>query len=346
MSNNEGQSGLKKTNRTEQSAIDVISEKPKSKLNALKRKKAIWAYIFLAPQIIVFFVFSAYPIIMSYVYSLYDWNGIGPLKDFVGLDNYIQLLSQPRFWNSFLVSIYYIIGTTILGVGFALILAIILNDSRLKGKGIYRTIYFLPVVTTTAIVGIIMGNIFGINGLVNEVLQTLNIINRPITWLTDGTLAVTVLIIIGSWKGLGINMVYWLAGLQSIPSDLYESAQLDGAGFWKTLRHVTLPLLKPMFAVIILLSLVGGINAFDLVKTLTNGGPNFATETLDLFIYNYAFSSQLGGGSVRMGYASAAGVLLGIFTFIISMMFGAASFSKDIAKLRGDKKKSKGGVKA
>ena len=316
-------------------------KKQKSGLNEQKRKKTIWAYVFLAPQIIVFFIFSAYPIIMSYIYSFYDWTGIGPLKNFVGFGNYTQLLTQPRFWNSALVSIYYIIGTTVLGVGVALILAIILNDQKLKGKGFYRTIYFLPVVTTTAIVGIIMGNIFGINGLVNQVLLLVNIIDKPIPWLTDATLAIIILIVIGSWKGLGINMIYWLAGLQSIPTELYEAAQLDGAGFWSTLRHVTLPLLKPMAAVIVLLSLVGGINAFDLVKTLTEGGPNFATETLDLFIYNFAFSSQHGGGAVRMGYASAAGVILGVFTFAISIVFGAASFGKDIVKIRKNKKTKK-----
>lgn len=316
-----------------------------SNIRTLKKRKTIWAYIFLAPQIIVFFIFSAYPIVMSYVYSFFEWSGIGPLNDFIGLGNYQQLLTSERFWNSAVVSIYYILGTTLLGVGGALILAIILNDQKLNGKGFYRAIYFLPVVTTTAIVGIIMGNIFGINGFFNQLLVNFNIVDQPIPWLTDPVLAVILLIVIGSWKGLGINMVYWLAGLQSIPNELYESAQLDGAGFWSTLRHITLPLLKPIAAVIILLSLVSGINAFDLVKTLTNGGPNFATETMDLFIYNYAFSSQLGGGQVRMGYASAAGVLLGLFTFVISMIFGAASFGKQIIKLRGNKKK-KAGVKA
>ncbi|UOQ50432.1 sugar ABC transporter permease [Gracilibacillus caseinilyticus] len=322
---------------------DKTTTKSKSNLRTLKKRKAIWAYIFLAPQIIVFFVFSAYPIVMSYVYSFYEWSGIGPLNDFVGLGNYQQLLTSERFWNSAVVSIYYILGTTVLGVGGALILAIILNDQKLKGKGFYRAIYFLPVVTTTAIVGIIMGNIFGINGFFNQFLLHVSIIDKPIPWLTDPLLAVILLIVIGSWKGLGINMVYWLAGLQSIPNELYESAQLDGAGFWATLRHITLPLLKPIAAVIILLSLVSGINAFDLVKTLTNGGPNFATETMDLLIYNFAFSSQLGGGQVRMGYASAAGVLLGIFTFVISMIFGAVSFGKQVTKFRVNKKK-KGGV--
>ncbi|GAF63492.1 ABC transporter permease protein [Bacillus sp. TS-2] len=309
--------------------------------SARKKRKTIWAYVFLAPQIIFFFVFSAYPIVMSYVYSFYDWTGIGPLKNFIGLDNYVQLLNSGRFWQSFEISLYYIFGTTVLGVGGALIIAIILNDSGMRGKSFYRTIYFLPVVTTTAIVGIIMANIFGINGLVNQVLQMLNITNSNIPWLSNGILALIILIVIGSWKGLGINMIYWLAGLQSIPNELYESAQLDGAGFWRTLRHITLPLLKPMLTVIILLSLVSGINAFDLVKTMTNGGPYHQTETLDLFIYNFAFSSDQVGGQTRMGYASAAGVLLGIFTFFISVIFGFSSYMKEIKTYLGKRKQQK-----
>src|SRR5699024_1568266 len=107
---------------------------------------------------------------------------------------------------------------------------------KLGGKGFYRAVYFLPVVTTTAIVGIIMGSIFGVSGFVNQLLMDFSIIDKPITWLTDPVLALIILIVVGSWKGLGINMVYWLAGLQSIPNELYESAQLDGAGFWSTLR--------------------------------------------------------------------------------------------------------------
>ncbi|MDQ0297999.1 multiple sugar transport system permease protein [Salibacterium salarium] len=331
-------------NPKQSDAFKEISDKKASKvkMSGRAKKRAIWAYIFLLPQVVFFFVLSAYPIIMSYVYSFYNWSGIGPLNDFIGFGNYKQLLSHPRFWQAFENSVYYIIGTTSIGVGVALILAIVLNDARLKGKGIYRTIYFLPVVTTTAIVGIIMNSIFGINGLVNEILTTFNLTNAPIPWLTDGALALLVLIIVGAWKGLGVNMVYWLAGLQSIPNELYESAQLDGAGFWQTLRHITLPLLKPMLAVIVLLSLVTGINAFDLVKTLTNGGPYYQTETLDLFIYNYAFSSEHAGGNTRMGYASATGVLLGIFTFVISLIYGMLSFRKEIKTFLENRKRKRG----
>lgn len=314
-------------------------------MSTRKKRITIWAYIFLAPQILFFFVFSAYPILMSYVYSFYNWSGIGPLSDFIGLGNYTQLLNSSRFWQSFEVTFYYIIGTTVLGVGAALILAIILNDTGMKGKSFYRTIYFLPVVTITAIVGVIMANIFGISGLVNQVLQALNVSDKAIPWLSNGALATITLIVIGSWKGLGINMIYWLAGLQSIPNELYESASLDGAGFWATLRYITMPLLKPMMAVIVLLALVSGVNAFDLVKTLTNGGPYHQTETLDLFIYNYAFDSEQTGGQTRMGYASAAGVLLGIFTFFLSVVYGIVSYSKEIRTFFAKRKQDKRGNK-
>ncbi|MGY4690970.1 carbohydrate ABC transporter permease [Salibacterium sp. K-3] len=292
-----------------------------SKTNLTKSRNR-WAVVFLMPQTIVFFGLSLYPIIMSYVYSFYSWDGASPLDDFVGLSNYVELFQTPRFWGSFLHTIYYVFGITIIAVGVSLILAIILNTKQFKGKAFYKTIYFLPVVTTTAIIGVIMNNIFGVNGLVNQTIQTIGIVQQPVPWLSDSFLAMLILIAVGAWKSLGMNMIYWLSGLQSIPTELYESAQLDGAGFWRTLFHVTLPLLKPILAVILLLSIVNGMHAFDLVKTLTNGDPYNSTETLDLYVFNYAFGGGADGTISRMGYASAAGVMLGIFTLIISIIIG------------------------
>jgi ABC-type sugar transport system permease subunit len=304
-------------------------------------RKYMWAYIFLLPQTLVFLVLTLYPILMSYVYSFYNWDGIGPLIDFIGFQNYVELFQDSRFWADLAHTVVYVIGTTVVGVSFSLVLAIILNDSRMKCKTFYRVIYFLPVVTTTAIIGIIMQNIFGVSGLTNKLLQVLHLVENPIPFLTNGAWAMVVLIIVGTWKGLGITMIYWLAGLQAISNDLYEAAQLDGSGFWSTLRHITLPLLKPMLAVIVLLSIVSGMQVFDLVKTLTDGGPFFKTETLDLYIYNYAFASSQMIGVSRMGYASAAGVLLGIFTFFISLAFGGASFASTIRNWRKSKKENR-----
>ncbi|MGP4079222.1 carbohydrate ABC transporter permease [Pseudalkalibacillus sp. R45] len=296
-----------------------VTIKWKRKVNTQTRSRYMWAYLFILPQVIVFFSLSIYPIIMSYVYSFYNWTGIGPLDEFIGLSNYMELLKSEEFYRAFRNTLIYTFFFTIISVSVALVLALILNMPRLKGKGFYRTIYFLPVVTTTSIVGIIMANIFGAQGFVNTVLLNIGFINQFIPWLTDSLLAMIILILVGSWKSIGITMIYWLTGLQMIPYELYEAAKIDGAGPWKTLRYITLPLLKPIGATILFLTVVSSMHVFDLVKTLTNGGPYYATDTLELFIYRFAFGSEL--GSARVGFASAAGVILGIFVFLVTLVF-------------------------
>lgn len=299
----------------------ILKQRKKTKLNPIKRSRYIWAYIFILPQALFFFGFSIYPIVMSYVYSLYNWDGLGPLKDFVGWGNYIRILFHtPRFWADFGHSLVYTAGFTIISVLAGLILALILNEPRFKGKAIYRTIYFLPVVTTTAIVGIIMHNIFGIQGFFNQVLQFLHISNMPIHWLDNSTLAMGVLIVVGSWKYIGITMIYWLTGLQMIPNELYEASRIDGAKYWQTTRYITIPLLLSVGATILLLTIVGGMQVFDLVRTLTNGDPYFSTETIELFIYRNAFNPK--AGTIQIGFASAAGVILGVFVTFLSVGLG------------------------
>lgn len=298
---------------------EVTKLRKKKKINARDRNKYIWAYIFILPQMIIFFGLSLYPIVMSYVYSFYDWNGIGPLEKFVGLNNYTRILKEPNFWNAFKNTFIYTAGFTVVAVSLGLVLALVLNNTALKGRGIYRTIYFLPVVTTMAIIGIIMQNIFGNQGFVNQAMKVMGVIEQSVPWLTSPTLAMIVLILVGSWKEIGIIMIYWLTGLQMIPRELYEAAKIDGAGTWQTLKYITLPLLKPIGATILLLTVVSSMHVFDLVKTLTEGGPYFSTETLELYIYRYAFAPD---GPSQVGFASAAGVVLGMTVFLISLIFG------------------------
>jgi len=315
-----------------ESNLQYETTKKKKTLSPHFRRKHIWAYIFILPQLLYFLFASLYPIVMSYVYSAYEWDGLGPLEQYVGLGNYLELLKDPMFWKTFNNSLVYGIGTTIISMFVSLILALILNGPNMKGKGFYRTLYFLPVVTTTSIIGIIMNNIFGIRGFFNEFLMTLGIIEQPIKFWLEPTLAMLLLIIIGSWKQIGVIMIYWLAGLQTISNDLYEAAKIDGAGYWKALWYITLPLLKPVTATILLITVSGSLKVFDLVKTLTNGGPNHETETLELYIYNYAFASDFGGA--RVGYASAAGVLLEIFVLFISLLFGWMVFKANGGRKR------------
>jgi ABC-type sugar transport system permease subunit len=151
------------------------------------------------------------------------------------------------------------------------------------------------------------------------VLIKLGILSQPIPWLGQPGTAMIVLVLIGSWKFFGMMMVYWLAGLQSLPDDVYEAAKVDGANYWQTFSRITIPLIIPVSTVILLLTVVNSMHVFDLVKTLTDGGPFFATETVDLYIYNYAFSTS---GFPQIGYASAAGIVFGVTIFALTLVLG------------------------
>jgi len=280
----------------------------------------MWAYLFVLPQFVFFIAFTIYPIVMSYVYSLFKWSGIGPLKLFVGWDNYVRVLQDERFWNAFQNTFIYVAGTTILLLPTTLLMAVVLNRGVQKGKVLYRVIYFLPVITTTAIVGLIMRSIFGNkNALLNELLMAIGLLDEPYPWLTRASSAMIIVILVGAWKFFGMMMVYWLAGLQSLPSDVYEAASIDGCGPVQSFRYITVPLLLPIGAVILLLSVVSGLHVFDLVKTLTEGGPYYGTDVMDLYIYRYAFDSS---GPPAFGYASAAGIVFGLSILVITLLIG------------------------
>ncbi|MFD1674560.1 carbohydrate ABC transporter permease [Alicyclobacillus fodiniaquatilis] len=294
-------------------------------LTKMKYKRYFWAYAFILPQAILFFVLTLYPIVMSYVYSLFDWTGIGPINEFIGVANYTKLFQDPLFWKSFRHTIEYIVGETIIVIPIGFILAVLLNNPKFKGRGFYRVLYFIPVVTTTAIVGVVMQLIFSNTnqGLVNTILLSTHLSRQAIQWLNSPVIAMVLAIVIGSWKYIGVVMVYWLAGLQTISEETYEAAELDGANRWQRMLFITLPMLKPISAVVLLFTIVNGMSAFDLIMTFTGGGPSFATQTLDVYVYNYAFnSSAVGGGLPQMGYASAGGVCLGIFVSMICLFIG------------------------
>jgi ABC-type sugar transport system permease subunit len=300
-------------------------------LSGERRREMLWCYLFILPQLVLFFLFTLYPIVMSYVYSFFRWSGIGPLGEFLGFANYLETISDPLFWNAFKNSFIFMAGVVLIQVPLALLMALLLNAKWLKGSAFYRTIYFLPVVTTTAVVGIVMRFIFGAyKGLINEVLMKVGILDAPMDWLGSMDTALLVVILVGIWKTFGMKMIYWLAGLQSLPQDIYEAARVDGANVVQTFRHITVPLLIPIGSVIVLLSATNALHVFDLVKSMTEGGPAFATDMVDLYVYRYAFESS---GQARIGFASAAGVFYGIAILFITLLLGA------IVKKTGGKSK-------
>ena len=281
-----------------------------------------WCYIFMLPSLVLLILFSFYPIVASWYYSLLDWNGITAERYFIGLDNYREIVRDPFFWDAFRRSFYFMFATVPPQVGLSLIVAIVLNERALKLAPIFRTLFFVPVVTTTAIMSIVMSFVFGaFNGPVNQALIGINILERPIDWLGQPDSALWTMAAIFVWKWFGQPLIYWLAALQTIPPDVIDAAKVDGASAPRIFFTITLPLLVPFALIILLITIVGNLNVFALIQSATNGGPFFSTETMELYIYRNAFGANPGSFTEpRLGYASAAGVVFGVCVMLITLV--------------------------
>lgn len=282
---------------------------------------AVWCWVFMAPALLLFLTFQAWPIIQTFRYSLYDWSGIGESFRFIGTQNYVDLFRDEYFWNALKNNYWFTLWVVPLQMIMGLFFAVVLNEGIKRLNTVFRTIYFLPVVTTSAIIGIILGFVFSYDGPVTVTLSALGLCEPGTSWLASGDTAMGTTIAIYVWKNVGTSMIYWLAGLQSISRDLYEAAKIDGCNGFKAFRYVTLPLLVPIGVVIGLLNIISSLKLFDLVKTLTDGGPYFRTDVVALYIYRYAFSSEM--GSPRIGYASAAAISFGVTTIIVALAISA-----------------------
>jgi multiple sugar transport system permease protein len=250
------------------------------------REEVITAFAFVAPALLVLGVFVLYPIVSAAHISLTSWNGFDPVKELVGFDNYAQLAHDPAFWNSLLVTVVYGAGVCVLSVVSGLAVALLL-DAPLRGRGVYRGIYFLPAVTSSVAAAVVWRYLFDPAGYVNAWLEQLGI-GGP-DWFGDRWLALGVLTSLTVWKSLGFNAILYLTALQALPVSVFEAAQLDGASLWQRIRRITVPLLKPMTFFVVVQALITSFQAFDLVYVLTGGGPRGGTEVLGMFMYREAF---------------------------------------------------------
>lgn len=279
------------------------------------RSRTWWAYAFLLPTAAFYGLYTLWPIIASWWYSLYSWPGFSAPRVFIGLANYVAVLHDPLFWNSFKITFLFMVVTVPFRVMISLLVAVVVNHPRLPFRRIFRTAFFLPVVTTTAIVGVVMQFILDpASGPVNLVLAKLGV--TGIDFLGSATTALWTVMAVHTWKWVGITMIYWLAALQTIPRDVLEAAEVDGATQWKSFRHVTMPMLLPFLIIITLLTIEQNLRIFDLMLTMTGGGPFYATEVIEVYIYRWAFTSSI----PQLGYASAAGVILGLVLLIVGLI--------------------------
>jgi len=259
------------------------------------RRRAV-IVLFVAPSLVPLLLFTIGPMVASVGLSLLRWNLLKP-PQFIGLDNYATLVGDVDFRDAVLHTIEYVVGYLPLVLVGGLVIALTLHQ-RLRGLALFRTVYFLPVVTSWVVVALMWRWLLDPNaGIINYALGLVGI-DGP-GWYTDPAWAMPSVIIASAWKDLGFVMVILLAGLQAIPEEYYEAASVDGAGRWARFRHITLPLLSPSVFFVVVISLINNLQVFDQVWVMTNGGPAGATSVIVERIVRNAFSYG------QMGYAAA-----------------------------------------
>jgi multiple sugar transport system permease protein len=275
------------------------------------------AYLFLLPGLVLFVLFVVYPMLYSLRISFYDWNVIKPDKSaWVGLDNYRMLLASPIFRRAVLNTLAYTAITVPAQMILALVVAILL-DQKIRGKTFFRVAYYLPVITSWVIVTLIFEYLFNSQaGLINYLLRDLlHLVDEPIRWLADPILTMVPINLLGIWKGVGWSAIILLAALQAIPSELLEAAAIDGAGAWRRLRHVTLPLLRPTLVFLLVVLIIGGLNVYISVLLMTDGGrPMDLTHSVLTLMYKETFDRLNFGGGAAISY------MLTVFIFVISVV--------------------------
>ena len=275
-------------------------------------------YLFISPFYILFVVFALGPLIAALYFSMIKWPGTGPMT-FLGLANYLELFEDEIFLKSLGSTTYYAIGAVFVILPVALFLALLINAAVVRAKSLFRIAFILPVLTSTVAATIMFLLMFEHQyGLFNVALEAVGL--NALKWLDEELVKLSVLLV-AAWRYTGLNMLYFLAGLQSIPTDVYEAASVDGAGRWTTFWQITLPLLRPVSLFVVVVTIIGSFQFFAEPLLLAGGGPNNASLTIANYLYRVGFSY------LRMGYASAVGYILAVIIFILTLLqlkfFGA-----------------------
>lgn len=279
----------------------------------LQDRHTLLVILFLAPSVLIFLLYRIIPIGWNLVLSFQHWKLFGP-KPFVGLKHYGQMLTDHVFWHSFGNTMFYFLGGSVIPIFLALGLALLVNKP-LKGRNVYRAMIFLPYPITPVAIAIIWKWLYDDKvGLINFILRSLGLIKQGIPFLSSFSLALPSLIFTTIWQVLGYFVIIILAGLQTIPTELYESAELDGATGSKKTRYVTIPLIRPTLFLCFIVGIINSFTTFDMVYVMTDGGPGHATEILITYIYKSAFTYN------QLGYGAALTVAMFLFLLLISII--------------------------
>ena len=276
--------------------------------------KPYYGYLFIAPFFIVFGIFQLYPILYSLYLSFTDWDGFSA-PAYVGLENYERLLDDPFFFRSIRNTLLIWLISIVPQLPLALALAFILNERFVRGKHFFRAVFFFPNIVTPVTIGVLFSLLFDWQtGAANRLLLALNLIDEPINWLGEPTLARILVAAVMTWQWFGYNMLLYIAGLQSIPDEIPEAARVDGAGSFRVAVGILLPLLRPVVLFTVVTSIIGGMQIFDVPFTLVGTGPDNSTLTMVMFLYQTAFERS------QYGYASAIAYAIFVFIAVISLV--------------------------
>lgn len=291
----------------------TVATKPVRRKSAFARRESLAGWLWIQTWLIGFLIFTAIPFGAAFVLSFTNWSGGG--IEWVGFDNYVHMLTDdPLFWQSIKVTFVFVLMylplSIILGLGAAMLM-----NQKFRGVGVFRTIYYLPSVLSGVAVVVLWSFVFHREfGIVNQMLGLVGV--PPIPWLQSSFWVLPVIVVMQLW-GVGASIIIYLGGLQSIPTELYEAASLDGAGWWRSLWNVTLPMMSPILLLQTVLGLIGTFQIFTQAFALTRGGPDYGSYFLSIYIYDTAF------GQLKLGYACTLSVAL--FAIILSLT--AVSFA-------------------
>ncbi|MGR6968502.1 carbohydrate ABC transporter permease [Streptomyces cynarae] len=295
----------------------VVPPPPAAAARGRARRRVLhWltAVSFQLPALVLFGVLVLLPLLFAVYAAFFRWGGFGMPSDYTGVDNFTRLFQDPVFLGDLWRCVVLVVLSLALQLPFALAMAVLLNQ-RLRGRAVYRMLFFAPYVLSEAITGVLFSMLFAPDdGLADHLLSDIGLGSLGGKWFSDPSTVMATLFLVMMWKYFGFHMMLYLAGLQSIPAELTEAALIDGAGPWQRFRRVTLPLLAPTLRISAFLSVIGSIQLFDLVWVVTTGGPDHHSETMAVTMFQYGFKRY------QVGYASAISVVM----FGISLVFALA----------------------
>lgn len=281
----------------------------------MAKRKTIWTILFLIAPLTVYLVIVIIPLLTSFYYSMTDWNGFNAKYAFIGLANFEKITRDPLFLNAIKNTVIWMAAAILIPTIFGLSIALVINQG-VAAANVYKSIFYLPICLSLAVIGQVWIWVYHPDwGLLNEILRMVGLPNLAGAWLANKSTALPFVIVAWSWQQVGLAMVIFLAGLTSIPEELTEASEIDGASYWQTLRYVVIPLLSPATVVVVALSIINSLKSFDIVYIMTQGGPFHSSDTLAMFMYNESFKKYY------MGYGSAISVVLFLIALVVIVFY-------------------------